>query len=251
MNRISNTPWGPAFATMMLIAPWGGTLRESAANETITQVMGTNAEVLSGTIAKADGFGAGQEPAGWWVEIDVDEGNRVDTMRSAYSPPATTPEALVDDEGNFGSVIRYLCLNAAERKMGNVAPAHLVFGDRPSPTSQKGAGSGGTRSVELRAAWGEERVVLQAVQYGNRIYLAQDDAEDRGTGESSDAEFLRRLLESPSTASDSLAIELDWQEVGVVRYDYSLEGAADAIREAGRPCGVGRSGASIRRAQRS
>ena len=71
-----------------------------------------------------------------------------------------------------------------------------------------------------------------------RIFLDQEDAQDRVTGESSDAEFVRRLLESPSTASDSLVIELDWEEVGAVRYTYSLEGAADAIREAGRPCGM-------------
>ena len=84
------------------------------------------------------------------------------------------------------------------------------------------------------------RRVLQAqvVPVRSRIYLYQDDAADRRTGESSDAEFVRRLPTNRSTASDSLTIEMDWEEVGTVRFTYSLEGAADAIREAGRPCGM-------------
>jgi len=236
---------------MMLISSWGGTLRESAANETTTRVVGTNSEAISSTLGKADTFGADQQAVGWWVEIDVDEGNPIDTMRSAYSPAAATPEALVDNEWASGSVIRYLCLNAAEREMGT----------SPQPTWFSEIGQtrpcGKVLDPRIRdplscAPDGAKRdVVLQAVQYGNRLYLEQDDAADRGTGESSDAEFLRRLLESPSTASDSLEIELDWEEVGAVRYTYSLEGAADAIREAGLPCEVGRSGALIRPAQRS
>ncbi len=109
------------------------------------------------------------------------------------------------------------------------------------PTAPAVPGSLITGPLELRTTWGEEAVVLQAhaVPVRYRIFLDQEDAQDRGTGESSDAEFVRRLLQTPSMPSDSLVIELDWEEVGAVRYTYSLEGAADAIREAGRPCGMG------------
>ena len=192
-------------------------------------------------IAETDVSATDQEPTIWWVDIDVDEGNPIDTMGNAYSPLAREPEALADTEGDFRSVIRYLCLDAKEREMGIVAPAHLVFREHPRPTARAVPGSIMTEPLKLRTTWGDETVVLQAraVPVRNRIYLDQEDAEERGTGESSDAEFVRRLLESPSTASDSLMIELDWEEVGAVRYAYSLEGAASAIREAGRPCGVG------------
>ena len=190
--------------------------------------------------AETDGAAADQEPTKWWVKIDVDEGNPIDTMGNAYSPPAGPPEALADVEGDFRSMIRYSCLDAKEREMGNVAPARLVFWEQPRPTAPAVPGSLITGPLELRTTWGEEAVVLQAhaVPVRYRIFLDQEDAQDRGTGESSDAEFVRRLLQNPSTASDSLVIELDWEEVGAVRYTYSLEGAADAIREAGRPCGM-------------
>ena len=205
-------PWAAALAAMVLISGGG----------------------------RGDGASAAdQEPTIWWVDIHVD--HATDTMRSAYSPPASAPEAFADAEGDFRSVIRYLCLNAEEREMGNVAPAHLVFWENPRPTAPAVPGSIITGPLELRTTWGDETAVLQAraVPVRNRIYLDREDAGDRGTGESSDAEFVRRLLASPSTASDSLVIELDWEEVGAVRYAYSLEGAANAIREAGRPCGVG------------
>ena len=191
-------------------------------------------------VAETDGAAADQEPTKWWVEIDAEEGNPIDTMGNAYSPPARPPEALADVEGDFRSRIRYLCLNANERERGNIAPAYLVFWEQPRPTAPAVPGSIVTGPLQLRTIWGEEAVVLQAqaIPPRYRIFLDQEDAQDRGTGESSDAEFVRRLLESPSTASDSLVIELDWEEVGVVRYTYPLEGAADAIREAGRPCGM-------------
>ena len=192
-------------------------------------------------VAETDGAAADQEPTKWRVEIDVDEGNPLDTMRNAYSPAAGPPEALADLEGDFRSLIRYLCLNANEREAGNVAPVLLGFWEPPRPTAAAVPGSLITGPLELRTTWGEEAVVLRAraVPARYRIFLDQEDAQDRGTGESSDAEFVRRLLESPSTASDSLLIELDWEEVGAVRYTYPLEGAADAIREAGQPCGIG------------
>ena len=201
----------------------------------------TEATSATSAIAETDASEPDQEPTGWWVEIDVDEGNPIDTMGNAYSPPAGPPEALADAEGDFRSVIRYLCLNANEREEGNVAPAYLWFWEQPRPTAPAVPGSLITGPLELRTTWGEEAVVLQAraVPVRYRIFLDQEDAQDRSTGESSDAEFVRRLLQNPSTASDSLVIELDWEEVGAVRYTYSLEGAADAIREAGRPCGMG------------
>lgn len=203
------TPWAAALATMVLIA-------------------------------ETDASATDQEPTSWWVEIDVDEGNPIDTMGNAYSPLAREPEALADTEGDFRSFIRYLCLDAKEREMGIVAAAHLVFREHPRPTARALPASIMTEPLKLRTTWGDETVALQAVAVPvrNRIYLDQDDAKDRGTGESSDAEFVRRLLENPSTSTDSLVIELDWEEVGAVRYTYSLEGAASAIREAGRPCGV-------------
>ena len=68
-------------------------------------------------VAETDGAAADQEPAKWWVEIDVDEGNPIDTMGNAYSPPAGPPEALADAAGDFRSMIRYLCLNANERTL--------------------------------------------------------------------------------------------------------------------------------------
>ena len=191
-------------------------------------------------VAETDGAAADPEPTEWRVDIDVDEGNPTDTMGNAYSPAASPSDALADLEGDFRSMIRYLCLNANERERGNVAPASLVFWEQPRPTATAVPGSLVTGPLELWTTWGEEAVVLQAraVPARYRIFLDQEDARDRDTGESSDAEFVRRLLESPSTASDSLVIELDWEEVGSVRYTYPLEGAADAIREAGRPCGM-------------
>ncbi|MYI07154.1 MAG: hypothetical protein F4059_07535 [Gemmatimonadetes bacterium] len=92
--------------------------------------------------------------------------------------------------------------------------------------------------MELRANWGGEEVAFNAF-YSRRVSFEQEDGAGRETGESSHEEFVRRLLESASTADDAVEIELDWEEVGTVRYTFSLEGAADAVREAGRPCGVG------------
>ena len=113
-------------------------------------------------VAETDGAAADQEPTNWWVEIDADEGNPIDTMGNAYSPPAGPPEALADVEGDFRSLIRYLCLNANEREMGNVAPAYLVFWERPRPTAPVVPGSIVTGPLQLRTIWGEEAVVLQA-----------------------------------------------------------------------------------------
>ena len=237
------TPRSAALAAMVLTVGLGGTRFLALGSETTAQMMTTDPikmESAASAVDEKDASAAGREPTGWRVEIDVDEGNPIDTMGNAYSPAADPPDALAGAEGDFRSFIRYLCLDAKEREMGIVAPVHLVFWEQPRPTAHLVPGSIVTEPIELRTTWGEEVVVLQAraVPVRSRIYLYQDDAADRRTGESSDAEFVRRLLRSRSTASDSLAIEMDWEEVGTVRFTYSLEGAADAIREAGRPCGM-------------
>ena len=232
-----------ALAAMVLIVGLGGARFLALGSETTAQMTTTDpirAESAPNAGAEKHASAAEQEPTGWRVEIDVDEGNPIDTMGNAYSPTADPPEAVAGAEGDFRSFIRYLCLNAKEREMGIVAPVHLVFRDQPRTTARLVPGSIYTQPFELRTTWGEEVIVLQAraVPFQYRIYLYQDDAAGRRTGESSDTEFVRRLLESGSTPNDSLAIEMDWEEVGAVRFNYSLEGAPDAIREAGRPCGM-------------
>ena len=186
---------------------------------------------------ETDAPGADEPATGWWVDIHVD--HPTDTMGNAYSPTASPPDALADSEGDFTSDIRYLCLNALEREMGNVAAVTLRFGATPRVVAREGGEAGQPNPVELHTTWGEETVAMNAYASRRIIFFDQEDAAGRGMGESSNAEFLRRLLESGSTASHALVIEMDWQDVGPVSYTYSLEGAADAIREAGLPCGVG------------
>ena len=181
---------------------------------------------------------AAEEPAtGWRVDLVVDHPQ--DTMRNAFSPVASPPEGLAGAEGDFSSYIRYLCLNAYERGIGSVAPVMILFETTPRLVMMEGAQAGdhGAVPVEVRTDWGGEEVAFKA-SFGRRVSFDQEDAADRETGESSNDEFLRRLLASGSTAGDAVEVELDWEDVGPVRYTFSLEGAADAIREAGRPCGV-------------
>ena len=217
---------------------------QPAAGGSIAQMAGadlTEATSATRAIAETDASAPDQEPAGWRVETGVGGGNPIDTMRSnAYSPPAGPPGALAGAGGGFRSMIRYQCLNANEREDGNVAPARLAFREQPRPTAPAVPESLITGPLELRTTRGEEAVVLQAraVPVRYRIFRGREDARDRGTGESSDAEFARRLLQNPSAASGSLVIEPDWEEAGTVRCTCSLEGAAGAIREAGRPCGT-------------
>ena len=182
-----------------------------------------------------------QEPTEWTVEIDVDAGNPLDTMRNALSPTAGAPRALANPDGDFDSRIRYLfCLNAEERAMGSVAPVMLLFRRPPRPAALAGGVRGQLVPVELRTVWGEETLVFGATHYPgrDRIGLSLEDGDAR-SGESSHDEFLGRLLDGSWTATDSVVVELDWEGVGAVRYAYSLDGAAAAIREAGAPCGVG------------
>ncbi len=180
---------------------------------------------------------ATQSPTAWRVDLVVDHPQ--DTMGNAFSPVASAPEPLAGAEGDFSSYIRYLCLNAYEREIGSVAPVMILFEAMPRMVMIEGgqAGEYGSIPVEVRTEWGGEEVVFRAT-LGRRISFDQDDAADRETGESSHAEFLRRLLESGSRAGDAVEVEFDWEDVGPVRYTFSLEGAAGAIREAGRPCGV-------------
>ena len=180
---------------------------------------------------------AAEEPAtGWWVDLDVDHPQ--DTMGNAWSPTAPAPAMLAGAEDDFSGAIRYLCLNARERELGNVAPVMIVFQTPPRLFFENEGQASGSTPVALHAIWDGEAVALKASAVRSTLSFEQEDAAERATGESSHAEFLRRLVESGSTADDVVGIELDWMEVGPVRYTFSLEGAADAIREAGRPCGV-------------
>ena len=182
--------------------------------------------------------GAAQQSAtAWRVDLVVDHPQ--DTMGNAFSPVASAPEALAGAEGDFGSYIRYLCLNAYERELGNVAPVMILFQSAPRLVMMEGgqAGEYGQIPLEVRTSWGGEEVTFTA-SFGRSVAFDQEDAAERETGESSNAEFLRRLLEGDSGEGGSVEIEFDWEEVGPVSYTFSLEGAADAIREAGRPCGI-------------
>ena len=178
--------------------------------------------------------------AGWTVELDIDEGDLRDTVRYAWSPWAEEPEPLGQADGDFRSRIWYRCLDAQERELGNVdMPLRVRFGAPPRLAGGEELEPGGaSERLGVSTRWGGETVEMNAyaVPRGWWIYLEYEDAAERETGESSHAEFLRRLLESGSTGPDVMVIEMDWEDVGPVSYTYSLEGAADAIREAGRPC---------------
>ncbi|MDE2679704.1 MAG: hypothetical protein OXI76_17575 [Gemmatimonadota bacterium] len=180
---------------------------------------------------------ARQSPTAWRVDLVVDHPQ--DTMGNAFSPVASAPEVLAGAEGDFSSYIRYLCLNAYEREIGSVAPVMILFETRPRLVMVQGgqAGEYGQVPIEVRTSWGGEEVAFNAF-FGRRVTLDLEDAADRETGESSHAEFLRRLVESGSGEGDAVQIEFDWEEVGPVTYTFSLEGAAVAIREAGKPCGI-------------
>ena len=188
--------------------------------------------------AQEEAGAAQRDPAGWRVQIDVD--GPLDTMRNALSPMANAPGALANADGDFDSWIRYLCLNAEERAMGSLAPVMFLFRRSPQPAAPAGGVTGRMTPVELRTVWGEETVAFGATHYAgrDRISLSLEDGAER-SGESSHEEFLGRLLEGSWTATDSVVVELEWEGAGPVRYAYSLEGAAAAIREAGGPCGVG------------
>lgn len=195
--------------------------------------------------AQEDEAPAGDESpsTGWTVELDIDEDHPEEqTDRYAWSPWADEPAPLGTVDGDFRSRIWYRCLNAAEREVGNTdSPIRVRFAAPPRLVGGEELELGGaSERLQVSADWGSETVVLNAYAVPRAwwMYLEQDDAAERATGESSDAEFKRRLLESGSSGLDVVRLDLEWEEVGQVTYTYSLEGAADAIREAGSPCGI-------------
>lgn len=188
---------------------------------------------------------AGDEPpaTGWTVELDIDEEHpEGQTDRYAWSPWADEPPVFGTVDGDFRSRIWYRCLNSAEREIGNTdSPIRVRFAAPPRLVGGEELELGGaSERLQVSTDWGGETVVMNAYAVPRAwwIYLEQDDAAERATGESSDAEFKRRLLESGSSGPGAVGLELDWEEVGRATHTYSLEGASDAIREAGRPCGI-------------
>ena len=231
VSDVEFTPEGAPLVNLRRIG-----LRDGGAADAPTQEDGGGAEPEA---ASEESASAAEESAtGWRVDLDVDHPR--DTMGNAWSPSAPAPEALAGAEDDYSASIRYLCLNAGERELGNVAPVMIVFRTAPRLAMVEGGQPGeyGQIPLELRANWGGEEVAFKA-SYSRIVSFDQEDAAERETGESSHEEFVRRLLESGSMADDAVEIEVDWEEMGPVSYTFSLEGAADAIREAGRPCGVG------------
>ena len=186
------------------------------------------------------GFAAEASATAWTVELVVDEGDLTDTISRAWSPWAAKPEPLAAADDDFRSKILYTCPEAYDRQIGNVIPIRVVFWAQPRLEAPAGAEASGVFPIEVMTMWGEEKVVLQGHAVPNRftLYLEEDDAAAREAGESSHAEFLRRLLESGSTELNEVVLVLNWERLGSVSFTYSLEGAADAIREAGQPCGM-------------
>ena len=182
---------------------------------------------------------AQQSPTAWRVDIVADESE--DTTGNAWSPVASAPEALADADGDFSGSIRYMCFSRSGEVSLRTQTVSIQFQAVPRPVMMEGRQDGERGAIPLgvRATWGEREVALQAYVVRSAILFDQTDADDRATGESSNAEFLRRLLRSGSTEDDAVQIELDWEGVGPVRYTFSLEGASAAVREAGRSCGVG------------
>ena len=229
MNRRSPTHCiMAATATVVLIACGAG-------DDPPAREADAGAELATATEESASA--ARQPPTAWSLDLVVDHPQ--DTMGNAFSPVANAPAALAGAEGDFSSYIRYLCLNAYERELGNVAPVMIRFQTAPRLVFENEGQASGSIPVVVHGIWGSEAVALQVSAIRGTLYFDQEDAAERETGESSHAEFLRRLLEGGSGEGEAVEIELDWEEVGPVRYTFSLEGAADAIREAGRPCGVG------------
>ena len=191
------------------------------------------------TPAEGPTSAAQQSPTAWRVDLVVDQPE--DPTSNAWSPVASAPQALADADGDFSSSIRYMCFSGRDGRISlRSQTVSIQFQAVPRPVMMEGQeGERGPIPLGVRATWGEEEVALQAYVVRSAILFDQTDAADRATGESSNVEFLRRLLASGSGEGDAVEIELDWEEVGPVRYTFSLEGAADAIREAGRPCGVG------------
>lgn len=231
MDRRSNTRGVVALAAMVfLTAAWAGADRPAG-----------SANAGDARVSPAEGSaGAVQAfPNAWRVDIASDQTG--DTTGSAWSPVASAPEVLADADDGFGSSIRYMCFSGGRGGISlRLQTVSIQFDAEPRPVMTEGAQEGerGPIPLEVRTTWDREGVTLQAHVVRNAIVFDQMDAADRAAGRSSSAEFLRRLLRSGPTGAGAVEIELDWKEVGPVSYTFSLEGAADSVREAGGPCGV-------------
>lgn len=182
---------------------------------------------------------AQESPTAWRVDIVVDQPD--DTTGNAWSPVASAPEALSDADGDFTSSIRYMCFGGRDGEISlRSQTVSIQFQAVPRPVMMEEGQEGerGPIPLRVRTTWGEEEVALQAYVVRSAILFDQTDRTVRASGDSSNTEFLKRLLESSSTDADAVEIQLDWEGEGPVRYTFSLDGAAAAIREAGRPCGV-------------
>ena len=229
MHQGSNTRVVVALAAMVfLTAAWAGTdLPARSANA--GEAWATATEGSAGTVQAS--------PNAWRVDIAADQPGKY--TGNAWSPVAGVPEELADADGDFSSSIRYMCLSDSGGVSFRLQSASIQFEAEPRPVMMGGV-QDGERPIplEVRTTWNGRGVTLQAHVVRDAILFAQTDAADRATRRSSSAEFIRRLLRSGSTGTGAVEIELDWEEVGPVSYTFSLEGAAAAVREAGRPCGV-------------
>ena len=227
-------------AESVVVYELAGAEGQPAAGGSIAQMAGadlTEATSATRAIAETDASAPDREPAGWRVETGVGGGNPIDTMRNAYSPLRGPARGACRRRGRLPKYDPVsMPQHAGEREEGNVAPARLAFREQPRPAGPAVPGSLITGPLELRTTRGEEAVVLQAraVPVRYRIFRGREDARDRGTGGSSDAEFARRLLHNPSTASGSLVIEPDWEEAGTVRL-HLLAGRCSRRDSRGRP----------------
>ncbi len=199
----------------------------------------------------------------WTVELILDEGDPADTITWALSPFAAVPESLADAGYGFRNKLVYTCPEAYDRQIGNVRPITIVFWRPPRLVAPEEVRANGGFAIDIQSTWGIEEVVLRGhlVPRRSLIYLEQDYAAMRESGrnaeflrlfreagidapqltemgDGSHEEFLRRLLRSGEHGPDEVSLVLDWEGLGAVRFTYSLEGATDAVREAGRPCGV-------------
>ena len=232
MDRRSNMRGVVALAAMVfLIAGWAG-------HDTPAGPADAGEEPATATEESATSP-AQQPPTAWRVDLAADQAGY--TAGNAWSPSASVPEALADADGDFSSSIRYMCLSGGRGAVSlrsQTVSIQFQAVPRPVMMEDRRQGERGPIPLEVHTSWGRDEVALQAYVVRSAILFDQTDEADRATGRSSHAEFLGRLLRSGSGAGDAVEVELDWEDVGPVRYTFSLEAAADAIREAGEPCGV-------------
>ncbi len=231
MDRRSNTRGVVALAAMVfLTVAWAGADRPAGS---------ANAGDAWVSAAKGSASTVQASRSAWRVDIASDQTGT--TTGNAWSPVASAPELLADADDDFSSSIRYMCLSDSGGVSFRFQAVSIQFEAEPRPVMMEGVqeGEGGPIPLEVRTIWNGQVVTLQAHVVRNAIVFDQMDAADRAARRSSSTEFVRRLLRSGSTGDGAVEIELDWEELGRVSYTFSLEGAADAVREAGRPCRVG------------